>query len=334
MNDAKFSSLHLGLHMSPPNHYVDPLPLGIGAERAGFNSLWIPDGLGRMDAFTLAAGLAPQTEAIQLCLGIVPVFTRPAAVIATSAMTLSHLAPGRVVLGLGASSHTMVEQWYGIPFEKPLTRVRETTELVKQMLAGSKSAYEGETIRSHNFRLGLAPKGNTPIYLAGLRPKMLELAGEHADGVVLNLVPRELLPRILEHIDVGAKRSGRRVEDLNIALYVYTFVTADDATARHEMAAIAAGYFSTPVYNNFLKWMGYEREADQIMEGFRVKSREMTLGAFTEEVLHKLAIIGSAEQCRAEMVEYANAGVSIPVLTPAAADPSAFEETLQAFSRS
>lgn len=332
-SDAGLASLHLGLHMSPPNHYVDPLPLGPRAERAGFDSLWIPDGLGRMDAFTMAAGLAPQTQSIQLCLGIVPVFTRPAAVIATSAMTLSHLAPDRTVLGLGSSSHTMVEQWYGTPFEKPLSRVRETTELVQQILAGAKTAYAGDTIHSHNFRLGLKPASHIPIYLAGLRPKMLELAGEKADGVILNLVPQEVLPRVLEHIDNGAKRSGRRVEDLTIALYIYTFVTADEETARREMAAIAAGYFSTPVYNNFLKWMGYEREAEQILEGFRQRDRSMTLGAFTDEVLEKLGVIGDAGACRARIAEYANAGVSIPVITPAAADSSVFDATMAAFER-
>ena len=333
MANAHFSDLHLGLHMSPPNHYTDPLPLGPWAEKAGFNSLWIPDGLGRMDAFTMAAGLAPQTSTIQLNLGIVPVFTRPAAVIATSAMTLSHLAPDRVVLGLGASSHTMVEQWYGVPFEKPLSRVRETTELVQQILSGSKTAYDGETIHSHNFRLGLAPRGKLPIYLAGLRPKMLELAGERADGVILNLVPLELVPRILDHIDTGAKRSGRRVEDLEIALYLYTWVTPDVEVARKEMAAIAAGYFSTPVYNNFLKWMGYVDEAALIIEGFKRKDRSMTLGAFSDEVLHKLGIIGDAGQCRDELSAYAAAGITIPVLTAAARDTATFQATLDAFVR-
>lgn len=333
MAKAHFSDLHLGLHMSPPNHYTDPLPLGPWAEQAGFNSLWIPDGLGRMDAFTMAAGLAPSTSTIQLNLGIVPVFTRPAAVIATSAMTLSHLAPDRVALGLGASSHTMVEQWYGVPFEKPLTRVRETTELVKQIMAGSKTAYDGKTIRSHNFRLGLAPRGKMPIYLAGLRPKMLELAGETADGVILNLVPLELVPRMLEHIDTGAKRSGRRVEDLEIALYVYTWVTSELDVARREMATIAAGYFSTPVYNDFLKWMGYADEAAQILEGFRRKDRSMTLGAFTDEVLHKLGIIGDAAHCRDELTAFAAAGITAPVLTPSASDAATFQATLDAFVR-
>jgi probable F420-dependent oxidoreductase len=285
-----------------------------------------------MDALTMAAGLAPQTERIRLCLGIVPVFTRPAAVIATSAMTLSHLAPGRVVLGLGASSHTMVEQWYGTPYVKPLTRVRETTELVRRILAGERTDYEGETIRSHNFRLGIAPRGDVPIYLAALRPNMLELAGEIADGVILNLCPRALLPRVLEHVDRGAKRAGRRVEDLEIVSFLYVFATADEAPARRDMATVAAGYFSTPVYSRFLGWMGHRREAALILEGFRERDRSKTLGAFTDEVLHELGIIGDARHCRAEVARYRAAGVDVPVIAAGSSDAAVLDATLEAFA--
>ena len=109
--------LHIGLHMGPPGQ-PNMLQRAVWAEDNGFDSLWIPDGGGLMDGFTLSAGLAPQTQRIRLGTAIVPVFTRPAPVLATSAMTMSHLAPGRFILGLGASSHTMVERWYGTPFVK------------------------------------------------------------------------------------------------------------------------------------------------------------------------------------------------------------------------
>ncbi|MEM7405063.1 MAG: LLM class flavin-dependent oxidoreductase [Pseudomonadota bacterium] len=330
---SAFDRINLGLHMSPPNQTAPQFETGVWAERNGFDSLYLPDGMGRMDAFTMGAGLAPQTSTIRLCLGIVPVFTRPAAVIATSAMTLSHLAPDRFVLGLGASSHTMVDRWYGTPFERPLTRVRETTQLVKSILAGERTNFDGRTIRSHSFRLGIQPQGNIPIHLAALKPKMLELAGEMADGVILNLVPLELVPQMLEHIDTGAKRSGRRVEDLDVAVYLYAFATDAIETAEREMANIAAGYFSTPVYNNFLDWMGYPVEAKQIIDGFAERDRNKTLNAFSSEVLHKLGIIGSAEECRSRIVEYANAGITTPVIAAAAADPGIYRSTLDALAR-
>ena len=329
----KHPDVKLGLHMSPPGQNTSQIDRGAWAEAHGFDSLWIPDGLGRMDAFTMAAGIAPQTRDIRLCLGIVPVYTRPAAVIATSTMTMTHLAPNRFVLGLGASSHTMVESWYGMPYEKPLSRVRETTELVRQMLSGERTRYTGTTIRSENFRLGIAPAADVPIHLAALRPKMLELAGEIADGVILNLVPLELLPRILEHIDTGAKRSGRRVENLDISVYLYAFSTADEAAAESDMAAIAAGYFSTPVYSDFLKWMGYAAQAELILQGFKERDRSKTLGAFTPEVLHKLAIIGDPQHCWDALKAYADAGVTVPVVAAAASDHAMYEQTLMTLAR-
>ncbi len=321
----------IGLHMGPPGQ-ANMLDRATWAEENGFDSLWIPDGGGRMDAFTMAAGLAPQTKRIRLATAIVPVFTRPAPVLATSAMTMSHLAPGRFMLGLGASSHAMVENWYGTPFVKPLTRVRESVQMVQRILAGEKTDFEGETIRSHAFRLGLPPVGPIPIYLAALRPKMLELAGELADGVILNLVPLELLPRMLEHLDAGAKRAGRRVEDIEVVVFLYVFVTSDEAAARQQMAGIAAGYYSTPVYNKFLSWMGYGNEAEQITAGFREKDRAKTLGAFSDEVLHKLGIIGPQEHCQSLVRQYAAAGVNVPVVTGASADAAVFDATLNAFT--
>ena len=333
MNQDALAGVKLGLHMSPPNQTASQLDLGPWGEANGFDSLWIPDGLGRMDAFTMAAGLAPRTDRIRLCLGIVPVYTRPAPVIATSAMTLSHLAPKRFVLGLGSSSHTMIERWYGIPFEKPLARVRETTTLVRTILSGERTDFEGETIRSNAFRLGIAPQSEIPLYLAALRPKMLELAGEIADGVILNLVPLALLPRMLEHIDTGAKRSGRRLEDLEGVVFLYVLAGADTQTAEHEMANIAAGYFSTPVYSDFLKWMGHVDEAEAILEGFRTRDRSKTLRAFTPEVLHTLGIIGDPGQCRDAIAAYAAAGADVPVITAGAADDAAFRATLDAFAR-
>lgn len=331
---AALEGIKLGLHLSPPNQTTSQLARGVWAEQHGFDSLWIPDGLGRMDAFTMAAGLAPQTERIRLCLGIVPVFTRPAAVIATSTMTMSHLAEDRFVLGLGSSSHTMVEGWYGTPFKKPLTRVRETTALVRQILDGERTNFDGDTIESHNFRLTIPPAGGKiPVYLAALKPKMLELAGEIADGVILNLVPKELLPRMLEHIDTGAKRAGRRVEDLEVVTFLYTFATDDTEQAEREMANIAAGYFSTPVYSDFLRWMGYHEEATAITEGFAERDRAKTLNAFSQDVLHKLGIIGDEAHCQRAVRAYADAGVDVPTIAAGSADLAAFERTLDAFAR-
>ena len=289
-------------------------------EQQGFASVWLTDGGGHLDALTSAAAIAARTERVRIGLSIVPVFTRPAAVLANSINALSHLAPGRVVVGLGSSSQTMIENWYGVPFEKPLTRVKETVMLLKQILAGGKTDFSGQSVQSRNFRLARPPKGEITIFLAALRPKMLELAGELADGVVLNLAPAEILPRMLEHLDTGAKRSGRRVDDLEIASLLNVIVTDRREEGIAAMKKIALGYYSTGVYNQFLSWMGYDEQARQIREGFAERDREKTGAAVSPELVAKLGVIGTAGECRSHLAAYAANGLNTAIVNVMAGD--------------
>ena len=98
---------------------------GVWAEQAGFDDLWLPDGEGFQDPLALAAALGVATERIRLCTGIVPVFNRPPAVLATGVVAAEQRAPGRFVLGLGTSTANMIDRWYGLAFERPVTRVRD-----------------------------------------------------------------------------------------------------------------------------------------------------------------------------------------------------------------
>ena len=306
----------------------NPIENAVRAEAEGFESIWMTDGNGRMDPLTAAAAIGVRTSRIRIGLGIVPVFNRPPPVLATSAAALSHVAPDRVVLGVGSSSQTMIERWYGMAFEKPLTRVRETVDLVRRILAGERTAFDGETVRSHDFRLTSPPRGRIPIYVAALRPGMLELAGEIGDGVILNLAPAELLPRVLEHVDTGAKRSGRRIEDLEVVSLLNTFVTDDAAAGTQLMRRVALGYFSTGVYANFLSWMGRPREAEQIRQGFAERDRAKTSAALSDELVQRLGLIGTAAQVRARLDEYAQAGLDTAVISPASPDEAGYEAAL------
>lgn len=322
----------VGFSPTLPSHGAGLLDNALWAEEHGYESIWFRDGSGRTDAFTLAAAAAVRTSRARIALGIVPVFTRPAAVFATSAATMAQLAPGRFILGLGASSQTMIEGWYGIPFVKPRTRVKETVYLLRKMLAGEKVDWQGETIYSRGFRLNFPPLGPIPIYLAALRPGMLELAGEIADGVVLNLAQPRVLPRMLESIDTGAKRSGRRVDNLEVALLLNCYVTRDVERARKDFAAVAANYFSAGVYNKFLAWSGYEKEAARITEGFREKDRAKTLGTLPDEVLDELAAIGDPARCRGLIRRYWDAGVNTCIVVSSSPLKEEHAETLRAFT--
>jgi alkanesulfonate monooxygenase SsuD/methylene tetrahydromethanopterin reductase-like flavin-dependent oxidoreductase (luciferase family) len=199
------------------------------------------------------------------------------------------------------------------------------------MLAGEKSDFDGETIRSHGFRANPVPKPPVPIYLAGLLPKMLEMAGEVGDGVVLNLFPLSALPKMIEHIEAGAKRAGKSLADLDIVCRHQVCVTDNPAAAREFVRKRFAPYFATPVYNNFLRWFGFPGVADQIERGWREKNRALTEGALGDELVEQIAVIGSAEKCRAEVRAFVRGGITTPVIAAFAADPKEFEATQDAF---
>lgn len=310
----------------------DPLALAQWADEQGYESFWLTDGGGRMDAITLAAAVAVKTRRIQIGLGVVPVFTRPPAIFATSALALSRLAPERILFGLGSSHPGMVHDWYGQPFEKTLTRVRETVQLLRPMLAGERVDFDGETLFSHGFRLAAPVEGHVPLYIAALRPKMLELAGEVADGVVLNLAPLEVLPRMLEHIDTGAKRSGRRVEDLDVACIFNTYVTSDPEGAVAQFGRVSAYYYAMPAYNAFLAWCGYKDAAQALTETTASGDRATAAAVLSPDLIRKLAIIGDADACRATLRAYHQAGLNTPIVGAVAQDPAEQQATMAAFT--
>jgi len=231
------------------------------SEDLGYESIWIAE-TGGPDPFILAATAAQVTKRARIGIAVSPAYIRTPATIAAAAGTVSQLAPGRFVLGLGSSSHAMVENWHGTPFRRPLGRVRETVTAVRGMLAGQKVVLEGKTLRTRGFRLLVPPATEVPIYIGALRPAMLELAGEIGDGLAVNLFPADALPRMLEHVAEGARKAGKDPDGLEVVCRHQVVVTDDKAAAREMFRAGLAGYFATPVYNKFAAWYGFDEEAE------------------------------------------------------------------------
>jgi len=315
-----------------------PVPLDVQAalkraewaEGEGFDDLWFADG-GVIDSLTLAAAVALRTSRVRVGTAVIPVFTRTPAVFASTTATLSQLMPGRFVLGLGASSHAMVEGWHGLEYRKPLTRVKETTLILRGMLRGEKSAFDGEELRSHGYNLNPGPATHVPIHLAALRANMLELAGELGEGVVINLFPYDALEKMLHHVDAGARKAGASLAQREVVCRHQICVTDDPAAARDQFRKNFAPYYATPVYNKFLAWAGYEEAAQTINEGWAERNRAKTGGALSDELVDKIAIIGTADQCRERVRQLAQTGVTTHIISPMCPDPAIIEATFDAF---
>ena len=301
------------------------------AEANGYTDAWFADA-GAPDALTTAAALAAHTSAIRIGVAVTPVFTRTPAVLAATANTLGQLFPGRFVMGLGSSSQTMMENWHGQEFGKPLTRVKNTAIMVRAILKGEKTKFDLDGLHSHGY--SQAPLDNPPpIYIAALRSKMIEMAAEVGDGVIFNLWPQRALPKMIEHARQGAALAGKNWQDVEIVNRAMVLVTDDKASARNLFRAAFAPYYATPVYNAFLAWAGFTDAAQTINEGWAARDRAKTGGALTDAMIDEIAVIGSAEECRERLLADMDTGVNTQIISPlAGAGDADIERTFEAFS--
>jgi probable F420-dependent oxidoreductase len=298
------------------------------AEANGYTDAWFGDG-GAPDALTTAAALGGVAESVRIGVAVTPVYTRTPAVLAATANALGQILPGRFVMGLGSSSQTMMGGWHGTPLDKPLTRVRETAQMVRSMLAGEKSNFDLTTLRSHGYRqFPMDPP--PPIYLGALRPKMIEMAAEVGDGVIFNLWPKRALPKMMEHVKIGAERAGKDWREIEIVNRAMVLVTDDKDGGRNRFRAAFAPYYATPVYNQFLAWAGYADAAQTIAEGWAQKDRGKTAGALTDELIDEIAIIGDEDECRARLRSDGEGGIHTHIIAPLTVGNS--EETQRTFA--
>ena len=177
--------------------FPEAVELAQRAEALGFESVWMPEAYGT-DAVSILGALAASTQRIQLGTGIVNVFSRTPALLAQTAATLDLISNGRFILGLGTSGYQVISGWHGVPFDRPLLRMRETIAIVRQVLRRDRLVFNGDIFHlDKGLKLLARPLRDTvPIYLATLTPSGVALAGEMADGWLPVKARREDCPGV------------------------------------------------------------------------------------------------------------------------------------------
>jgi probable F420-dependent oxidoreductase len=230
------------------------------AEARGYRTAWVGEASG-LEAIALSTLIATHTRTLKIANGVIPVQTRTPVVYGQAAVTLAHLAPGRFALGLGLSSEIIVGQWHGLPFAPSIQQMREAVQIIRMTAAGERVNFDGKFYKMKNFRLAVpAPSPAPKIYLAALGPKMCELAGEVADGVLLNWIPPSAVPASIGHVEAGARKAGRSLADVDVAVYVRTCVTGESEEARAALARDVTGYAIVGVYARFFAECGFAEE--------------------------------------------------------------------------
>lgn len=294
------------------------------AEELGYESAWVAEGHGG-DQFSILSGCAITTSKIQLGTAISSVFVRSAPTLAMAAATVDELSGGRFILGLGSSHRVQVEPEHGIEFGKPMLRVRETVEIIRQLLANGSAQYNGETVKIENFDLWFEPhRKEIPIYLAGLFPKMTAMCGEIADGIILTRSTLKTAAEIRKNLTVGTTIANREPSAVAITSLLPTAVAETRAEAMDMMRpglALYIGFF--PRYNKLIASHGFEQEAADIATAFKKGDMEAANRGVTDAIVDATGVAGTPSQCRERIEAYRDSGIDLPIISPFARGPGA-----------
>ena len=303
---------------SPGRTVAENVDLALLAEECGWGGVWLAETTG-LDAVAGAAAVAARLASGRVGTAIVPMQTRGPMLLAMAAASIGPVAPGGFVLGLGTSTPLIVEDWHATPWgESPLALARECVDLTRRFLRGERVTTESGRWRYRRAQLGTRPPPRAPIYLAALNDKMLELAGEIADGVVLNFVTVADVRHARERVAAGAARAGRSLDDFEIVVFFRATVTGDYEQARARYQRELLTYIMAPVYQHMFAREGWKEACREVQTLWRARERQQALDAVPEALIRERALIGEVDALRERLGAYAAAGMDSAIATPVA----------------
>jgi len=286
------------------------------AETHGFESVWVAETRLTRDGITPCAAIAMATTRLKIATGIVNVYTRGAVLTAVSFVSLDEVSQGRIIMGLGTGSPLVLKP-QGVAFHKPLTRLRETIDVVQALIRGEAVTLTGETIQVTEAKLEMTPlRSHIPLYLGVTGPKALELAGEKGDGVILNaFLPTSYVERALVRVEAGAKRAGKSLAEIDISGAVVISVDHDSTTAKDRSRSLIALYLA--LFPNIAQETQLPDDLiQQVRAAYNQGGPEAAAAYIDDEVVDYLTASGTPAECRRKIEMYRAAGVQMPILFP------------------
>lgn len=303
----------------------DVIALARLADELSYESLWIPETWG-VDAVSLLAVLARETQRIELAAGVFNVYSRSAMLIAQSAATLQELSGGRFILGLGASGPGVIERWHGMPYTRPLERTRDYVTSIRLALSGSRVDYQGGQFQLEGFTLANAASSPVPIFIASLGPRNVRLTGEIADGWLPIFAARGLMAPLYQELEAGAESAGRSAQAIDVAAYIPGVLGPRAGRLLRQQIAYYVGGMGT-FYAGFVSRAGLADAAAEIRRRWQAGDRLGAVDAVDQVLLDVCTLGTDAETAQRRLDEYRQEGVGLPVLTPP--HGSAVEEITQ-----
>jgi len=317
----------VALYLQDAHDLRDGLDYVRYAEQRGFEAVWQAESRLVRDAIVPMAAYAAVTERIKIGSGVINNWTRNIGLLAATFLTLDDLAPGRIICGMGAWWDPLAHN-VGIERRKPLQAMRETVEVLRRLLNMERVTFHGEFHHVEGIELDVVHGRREPrdvkIMIGATGGKMMELTGEIADGAVLNYcVPPEYNDEALKQLEAGAKKSGRRLEDIDRPQLVVCSVDNDRAAAIDTTRGLLAQYLaqqphiakasgvSEDVVKKIQAILGWPATHEQI---------EKAKSLVPEELIYKITASGTPDEARAKVQEYVDRGATCPILYPVGGD--------------
>jgi F420-dependent oxidoreductase-like protein len=329
----------IGLRLESNEDWEQASSYVVEAERLGVDFVWSHESWG-LDAATPLAFMAARTSRIRLGSGIMQAGTRTPALLAMTAMSLASMSGGRFVLGLGVSGPQVIEGWHGLRFDRPVTRMRETVEIVRRAVRGERVAYKGQIYElplpggeGKALRSSASPRP-VPVYLATLSPRSLELTGEIADGWLGTSFMPEHARVFFDHIEAGAARAGRSLKTLDLQAGGHV-AFGDDVerlvAARKPGLAFTLGAMGSRqhnFYNDAFKRAGYPDAAQEVQRLWLEGKRDEAAARVPDELALKVNLLGTEAMVAERLRAYRACGLTTLRVDPGGATLDARLATL------
>lgn len=319
----------VALYMQDKHPMQYELEMAAYAEERGFSEIWQADTRLARDCIVMMSAFLARTRRIRVGSAVLPIWTRNPAVIAATWSTMWEMAgktdeQSRVMLGLGAWWQPIAMR-VGVTRSKPMEAMREYVEAVRQLFTMREVTYEGEFVHLDRVQLdvvfGDTSPRNIPIYIGATGDKMLEMAGEICDGVVLNyIVSVDYIRHAVDLVEQGARKAGKTLSDVDRPeLLVCCLSDKDPQAAMAEGKKLVAYYLATEPH--IMKASGVSDELlDKVHSMMSWPATEedyvRTSKIIPDEVVRNVMAVGTSEECRAKVQEYIDAGVTCPILYP------------------
>ena len=298
------------------------------------DSLWVPESWGR-EAFVSLGALSQVTTKVKLGTSILSIYARSPATTAMGATTLDMLSKNGIIIGLGASTPILVENWHGLKFQKPIARMREYVECLTQMIKGENVNYSGNYFKVKNFKLLYKPKRERiPIFIAAVNKNMISLACDLADGILLYLRPIEELKKTVSQIIANSSKNSSNKSFETACVIICSVSNKEPEKARERAAKTLAFYVAVgEYYNRFLSSNGFRTEVEQISSEYRQAGLNRASKFVSEKMLDSITVCGNSEECIKSLDKFISAGISLPIIqiNPIGDAESSFKEMLTTF---